>query len=438
MTPRAARTPVRTTRSLRNTPSKAAPLHDEQEEVSSPAKTPSKRTAAAATPKKTPVAARNSSRALTTTTTEDDAAPSAGKTQQIYVLRDASVLEDNDALVAASHKKMEHGKMEHDAEEAPIGGESLAVAKKHALDYADAAASSVDACNTPIKKPRVTRRKVPESFLPPSDEAAADIPPNLATESAMKTPTRSRNVRSSTRKVASAEDVARAIVDEETPSAAVSREESQEAATFDGDFDFFKRVKDAAHQEGEVSAAAQMPTVSLAEIAAEWQKALEDEETPVAAAEKSAKTEKESASLLLQPQQEPLVRNGVAATLALLYQRGVLQRIEGASNASYVSNDSFYAAKGAASSADYVPTFELRYTDEFGRELTPREAFKKLCHRFHGKAPGKQKMDKLLKKIAQEKALKQRAMGDAALDTSASLHRKLEATGSAYLVLAEK
>jgi hypothetical protein len=46
--------------------------------------------------------------------------------------------------------------------------------------------------------------------------------------------------------------------------------------------------------------------------------------------------------------------------------------------------------------------FELEYTDEFGRKLTPKEAFKQLSHVFHGKGSGKTKKEKRLRRIAEE------------------------------------
>lgn len=44
----------------------------------------------------------------------------------------------------------------------------------------------------------------------------------------------------------------------------------------------------------------------------------------------------------------------------------------------------------------------LRYIDEFGREMTPKEAYKQLSWKFHGKKPGVKKTEKRLRKIHQE------------------------------------
>lgn len=52
---------------------------------------------------------------------------------------------------------------------------------------------------------------------------------------------------------------------------------------------------------------------------------------------------------------------------------------------------------------DYTPNFEIKYTDDHGRNLDTKEAFKHMSHQFHGKGSGKGKTDKLLKKIEADK-----------------------------------
>ena len=63
---------------------------------------------------------------------------------------------------------------------------------------------------------------------------------------------------------------------------------------------------------------------------------------------------------------------------------------------------------------DYKPNVELKYVDDHGRSLNAKEAFKELSHQFHGKGSGKQKTEKLLKKIEDEK----RKMAQSSLDGS--------------------
>ncbi|SMR44903.1 unnamed protein product [Zymoseptoria tritici ST99CH_1A5] len=52
---------------------------------------------------------------------------------------------------------------------------------------------------------------------------------------------------------------------------------------------------------------------------------------------------------------------------------------------------------------EYRPDVQLRYNDEYGRSMNQKEAFKHLSHAFHGKGSGKQKTEKRLKKIEDEK-----------------------------------
>ncbi|RKF62538.1 U4/U6.U5 tri-snRNP-associated protein snu66 [Erysiphe neolycopersici] len=54
---------------------------------------------------------------------------------------------------------------------------------------------------------------------------------------------------------------------------------------------------------------------------------------------------------------------------------------------------------------EYKPNVELKYIDEFGRSMNKKEAFKHLSHQFHGKGSGKQKTEKVLKKIEDEKRI---------------------------------
>ncbi|WPH05025.1 u4/u6.u5 tri-snrnp-associated protein snu66 [Acrodontium crateriforme] len=52
---------------------------------------------------------------------------------------------------------------------------------------------------------------------------------------------------------------------------------------------------------------------------------------------------------------------------------------------------------------EYRPDVKLEYHDEHGRSMNQKEAFKHMSHMFHGKGSGKQKTEKRLKKIEDEK-----------------------------------
>ena len=73
--------------------------------------------------------------------------------------------------------------------------------------------------------------------------------------------------------------------------------------------------------------------------------------------------------------------------------------------------------------------------DEFGRELTPKEAWKALSHKFHGKGSGKAKTEKRLKKIAEERKKEAMASGDTPLSMNQAFQIRQEKTGQAHFVL---
>ncbi|KAJ4254925.1 hypothetical protein NW762_009723 [Fusarium torreyae] len=72
-------------------------------------------------------------------------------------------------------------------------------------------------------------------------------------------------------------------------------------------------------------------------------------------------------------------------------------------------------------SAGYKPNVELKYTDDHGRALDSKEAFKHLSHQFHGKGSGKGKTEKRLKKIEDEKRRESQSMFDASQSAGMSL-----------------
>jgi len=72
----------------------------------------------------------------------------------------------------------------------------------------------------------------------------------------------------------------------------------------------------------------------------------------------------------------------------------------------------------------------LEYRDADGRLLTRREAFRQLCHRFHGKAPGKKKLEKFQAKLKEDQRSMKHNTGSGSLSI---LKHVQEKTGSAYI-----
>jgi len=80
---------------------------------------------------------------------------------------------------------------------------------------------------------------------------------------------------------------------------------------------------------------------------------------------------------------EPLVSKSMSSTLELLRSRGGIKELE---VESVTGRPSDKRIDDVNKDGD---TFRLDYLDERGRPMTPKEAFRRLSYRFHGKAPGK-------------------------------------------------
>ncbi|KAL8292629.1 hypothetical protein RQP46_001241 [Phenoliferia psychrophenolica] len=84
---------------------------------------------------------------------------------------------------------------------------------------------------------------------------------------------------------------------------------------------------------------------------------------------------------------------------------------------------------------NYKPVVNITYHDEFGRDQTPKEAWKQLSHNFHGHGGGSKKTEKRLKKIADEQKQQAMASGDTPLSTATAFAARSERMGSATMVL---
>lgn len=87
---------------------------------------------------------------------------------------------------------------------------------------------------------------------------------------------------------------------------------------------------------------------------------------------------------------------------------------------------------------DYKPEINLEYTDDAGRKLeTPKEAFKYLCHKFHGKGSGKNKIDKRLRKQELESKMKEALSTDTQPVSASLMVTKQKELKTPYIVLSK-
>lgn len=93
------------------------------------------------------------------------------------------------------------------------------------------------------------------------------------------------------------------------------------------------------------------------------------------------------------------------------------------------------ARENLESFKNYKPDVNIVYYDEYGRSLTPKEAWKALSHKFHGKGSGKMKTEKRLKKIAEEQKKAAMVSGDTPLSMNKAFLQRQEKAGQAHFVL---
>ncbi|KAL9269193.1 SART-1 family protein DOT2-like protein [Drosera capensis] len=129
---------------------------------------------------------------------------------------------------------------------------------------------------------------------------------------------------------------------------------------------------------------------------------------------------------------EAPVGKGLSGALKLLQERGSLKEGPGLGGRNMDKKKSklvgIYDEEGPKQ-------ISIERTDEYGRILTPKEAFRLISHKFHGKAPGKMKLEKRQKQYQDELKLKQMKNSDT---PSQSVERMREAQArlkTPYLVL---
>ena len=135
---------------------------------------------------------------------------------------------------------------------------------------------------------------------------------------------------------------------------------------------------------------------------------------------------------------------GLAATLALLKDTGKLRETEMWDGR---TNDKKPLALQRAREAAALPSgehegkkfdFNLDKYDEFGRKMTPKEAFRDLCHKFHGIEPSKNKKDKRLKRYQEEmkqKKLAEKLAEEGAVGSMESMKRVQQVSHAPFLML---
>ncbi|GFY80530.1 SART-1 family [Actinidia rufa] len=129
---------------------------------------------------------------------------------------------------------------------------------------------------------------------------------------------------------------------------------------------------------------------------------------------------------------EAAVGKGLSGALHLLKERGTLKEtVEWGGR----NMDKKKSKLVGIYENDAQKEIRIERTDEYGRILTPKEAFRLLSHKFHGKGPGKMKQEKRIRQYQEDLKIKQMNNSDT---PSLSVERMREAQSrlkTPYLVL---
>eukprot|EP00501_MAST-03F_sp_TOSAG23-6_P002400 GSMAST32.ASY1.ANO1.2509.1 assembled CDS len=126
---------------------------------------------------------------------------------------------------------------------------------------------------------------------------------------------------------------------------------------------------------------------------------------------------------------EPLVKTGLAATLAMLSRRGDLRNSGEIMTGRANDKKKYYSDKD--------DKIKLEYRDSLGRLLSQKEAYRHLSYKFHGKKPGRKKQLKLMRKLEEERQLKHMGISDTPHNVVSRMKEKQMETGQSFLVVSK-
>eukprot|EP01086_Lenisia_limosa_P016810 TRINITY_DN69_c0_g1_i1.p1 TRINITY_DN69_c0_g1~~TRINITY_DN69_c0_g1_i1.p1 ORF type:complete len:111 (-),score=14.91 TRINITY_DN69_c0_g1_i1:41-373(-) len=81
---------------------------------------------------------------------------------------------------------------------------------------------------------------------------------------------------------------------------------------------------------------------------------------------------------------------------------------------------------------------QLDYRDDEGRLLTPKEAFRHLSYRFHGRKPGRKNFERKIKQLQEREYVIQKGSEheiQTSIPTLKSLHRETKKAKAPFMVL---
>ena len=143
---------------------------------------------------------------------------------------------------------------------------------------------------------------------------------------------------------------------------------------------------------------------------------------------------------------EKAVGRGLGSALSFLKERGELNRSVEWAGRTTDSRDSYFTKAmggfkdvftGGSSEDALARDVEIALTrkDKYGRILTPKEAWRQLCHDFHGNGPSRNTQEKRAKQMQRELAQKKSATGMAEREVLTGLKAVQKQAAAPFVVL---
>lgn len=135
---------------------------------------------------------------------------------------------------------------------------------------------------------------------------------------------------------------------------------------------------------------------------------------------------------------QPLASNGMVAAMALLKTSGDIHEQRGAADGELMVGrprdqrdfDDEHEDQTDVTFKGQLKPVKLEYRDAQGRLLTRKEAYRQMCWKFHGKAPGKKKQEKALHRYEEAQRSVKQSVAAGALSI---LQHAQQRSGQAYI-----
>ncbi|KAL7083632.1 hypothetical protein ACP275_14G175400 [Erythranthe tilingii] len=132
---------------------------------------------------------------------------------------------------------------------------------------------------------------------------------------------------------------------------------------------------------------------------------------------------------------DAIVGKGLAGALEFLRIRRMLKKTVDWSGRSTEKKKSKLVGIFDEEESEEEDGIRIDRTNEYGRTLTPKEAFRRLSHAFHGKKPGLTKRNKRMRRYHKDLTVKKMSLNEMPLNSVGRMWDAQEKLQTPFLVL---